>query len=89
MLLSHVWLFVTTWIMAHQAPLFMEFSRQEYWSALPFPTLADLPDPGIKPGSLALVGGFFITPLPFNPNYPIGAKYYPYFTNVQSDFREG
>ena len=50
-----------------QAPLSMEFSRQEYWSGLPFPTPADLPDPGIEPISLAspaLVGGFFTTELP-------------------------
>ena len=39
---------------AHQAPLSMEFSRQEYWSGLPFPTPGDLPDPGIEPGSPAL-----------------------------------
>ena len=39
---------------AHQAPLSTEFSRQEYWSGLPFPTPGDLPDPGIKPGSPAL-----------------------------------
>ena len=39
---------------AHQAPLSMEFSRQEYWSGLPFPTPGDLLDPGIKPGSPAL-----------------------------------
>ena len=37
----------------HQAPLFMEFPRQEYWSALPFPSPLDLPDPGIKHGSSA------------------------------------
>ena len=40
--------------MAHQAPLSMVFSRQEYWSGLPFPSAVDLPDPGIEPGSLAL-----------------------------------
>ena len=40
--------------LAHHAPLSMEFSRQEYWSGLPFPTLAHLPDPGIEPGSPAL-----------------------------------
>ena len=39
---------------AHQAPLSMEFSRQEYWSGLPFPSPGDLPDPGIEPGSPAL-----------------------------------
>ena len=48
----------------HQAPLSMEFSRQEYWSGLPFPTPGDLPDPGSEPASLespALSGGFFTT----------------------------
>ena len=42
-------------------PLFMEFSRQEYWSGLLFPTPGDLPDQGIEPGSPALADGFFIT----------------------------
>ena len=41
----------TTWTVAYQAPPSMEFSRQEYWSRLPFPSPGDLPDPGIKPGS--------------------------------------
>ena len=50
-LLTHVWLFVTPWTIAYQTPLFMEFSRQEYWSGLPFPSPGDLPDPGIEPGS--------------------------------------
>ena len=44
-------LFVTPWTVAHQAPLSMKFSRQEYRSALPFPSPGDLPNPGIKPGS--------------------------------------
>ena len=48
--LSHVQRFVIPWTGAHQAPLFMEFSRQEYYR-LPFPTPGDLPDPGIKPVS--------------------------------------
>ena len=39
------------WTVAYQAPLSMGFSRQEYWSGLPFPSPGDLPDPGIKPGS--------------------------------------
>ena len=39
----------------------LEFSRQEYWTDLPFPNLGDLPDPGIKPTSPALAGGFFAT----------------------------
>ena len=44
---------------AHQAPLSIGFSRQEYWSGLPFPPPGDLPDPGIKPTSPALAAGFF------------------------------
>ena len=59
--LSCVWLFATPWIVACQAPLSMGFSRQEYWSGLSFPPPGDLPDPGIKPVSPALVGGFFTT----------------------------
>ena len=47
-------LFVTPWTIACQALLSMGFSRQEYWSGLPFPSTGDLLDPGIKPGSLAL-----------------------------------
>ena len=53
--LSCVWLFATPWTVAHQAPLSMEFPRQEYWSGLPFPSLGDLPDPGIEPMSLSLL----------------------------------
>ena len=51
--LNSVRLFVTPWTVARQAPLSMEFSRQEYWSGLPFPSPGDLPNPGIKPGSPA------------------------------------
>ena len=51
---SHVRLFATSWIVAHQAPLSMGFSRQEYWSGLPFPSPGDLLDPGIKLRSPAL-----------------------------------
>ena len=49
---SCVQLFATLWIAALQAPLSMEFSRQEYWSELPSPPLGDLPNPGIEPVSL-------------------------------------
>ena len=49
----------TLWTVAHQAPLSMGFPRQEYWSGLPFPSLGDLPDPGIEPVSLALSGRFY------------------------------
>ena len=47
--LSCVWIFATPWTTARQAPLFLEFSRQEYWSGLPFPSPENLPDPGIRP----------------------------------------
>ena len=50
-LLSHVQLFLTPWTVACQAPLFMEFSSQEYWSGQPFPSPGDLPNPGIQPRS--------------------------------------
>ena len=53
-LLSHVQLFAIPWTVAYQAPPSMEFSRQEYWSGLPFPSLGDLPDPGIEPRSPSL-----------------------------------
>ena len=52
--LSRVRLFATPWTVAHQAPLSMGFSRQEYWSGLLFPSPGDLPDPGIEPRSPAL-----------------------------------
>ena len=58
-LLSRAQLFATPWSIAHQAPLSMGFPGQEYWSGLPFPSPGDLPDPGIKPMSSALAGGFF------------------------------
>ena len=52
--LSRVRLFPTPWTIAHQAPLFMGFSRQEYWSGLPFPSPEDIPNPGIEPRSPTL-----------------------------------
>ena len=52
--LSHVRLFATPWTVAHQAPLSVGFSREEYWSGLPFPSPGDLPNPGIELGSPAL-----------------------------------
>ena len=51
--LSCVYVFETPWTVAYQAPPSMGFSRQEYWSGLPFPSPGDLPDPGIEPGSPA------------------------------------
>ena len=50
-LLSRVQLFATPWTVAYQAPLSMGFSRQEYWSGLPFPSPGDLPNTGIESGS--------------------------------------
>ena len=61
---SHVSLFVTLWIGPCQTPLFMGFSRQEYWSGLPYPSPGDLPDPGIEPTSPTpptMAGEFFTT----------------------------
>ena len=58
--LNHVQLFVSPWTVVHQASLSMEFSRQKYWSVLPFPTPGDLPSPGVKPMSPALAGGFSV-----------------------------
>ena len=54
-LLSHVQLFVSPWTIAYKAPPSMGFSRQGYWSGLPFPSPGDLPNPGIEPGSPAFV----------------------------------
>ena len=53
-LLSRVRLSATPWAIAYQAPPSMGFSRQEYWSGLPFPSPGDLPDPETEPGSPAL-----------------------------------
>ena len=62
--LSRVLLFATPRTIAHQAPLFMGFPRQEYWGRLPFPSPGDLPDPGMEPTSLesaTLAVRFFTT----------------------------
>ena len=70
--LSRVRLYVTPWTIAHQVPLSMEFSRQEYWSGFPSPTPGDLSDSGIKPTSLessALPSGFFTTAPTGKPLY--------------------
>ena len=77
-LLSHVWLSVTLWTIAHKgvahhAPLSAGFSRQEYWSGLPYSSPGALPDPGTEPESPvspALAGRFFFTTEP--PGKPHG-----------------
>ena len=57
----------TSWTVAHQAPLSMEFSRREYWSGLPFPSSGDLPDPEIKPRSLVLQANSLLSEPPKKP----------------------
>ena len=57
------------WTVAHQAPLSMGFSRQEYWSGLPFPSPGDLPDPGIKPRSHALQADALPSEPPGKPHF--------------------
>ena len=61
-------LFATPWTVAHQAPLSMGFSRQEYWSGLPFLSPGDLPNTGMEPTSPALAGKFFTTEPPRKPS---------------------
>ena len=65
--LSCVQLFATPWTVAHQAPLSMEFSRQEYCGGLPHSAPGDLPHPGMEPTSPALASGFFTTEPPGKP----------------------
>ena len=66
---------VTPWTVALQAPLSMEFFRQEYWSGLPFPSPRDLPDPGIEPMSPALAGRLFTTEPPGKPSVQYKCKF--------------
>ena len=68
-LLSRVWLFATPWTVAYQALLSMEFSRQEYWSGLPFSSPGNLPNPGMEAGSPALQADTL-------PSEPPGKPYY-------------
>ena len=56
---SHVQLLATPWTVACQPPRSMGFSRQEYWSGMPFPSRGDLPNPGIEPRPPALHADFF------------------------------
>ena len=62
--LSCIWLFATPWTVAYQAPPFMGFSRQEYWSGVSFPSPGDLPDPGFKLRSPALQADALPSKLP-------------------------
>ena len=65
--LSRVQLFATPWTVAYQASPSMGFSRQEYWSGLPFPSPGDLPDPGIEPGSPSFQADALTTEPPGKP----------------------
>ena len=70
--LSRVRLFATPWTVVYKAPLSMEFSRQEYWSGLPFPSPGDLPHPGIKPRSPALQADALLSEPPSHPSFKKG-----------------
>ena len=80
-LLSRVRLFATPWAVAYQAPPSVEFSRQEYWSVLLFPSPRDLPDPGIEPRSPALQADALSSEPPGEPKCDLGAAN---FSELQS-----
>ena len=83
---SHDWFFATLWTTAHQAPLSMGVSRQEYWSGLPFPSPGDLPDPRIEPRSPTIPADS----LPSGPQEkPISLCSNPYFYTLNSDSIKG
>ena len=69
--LSRVQLFATLWTVAYQAPQSMAFSRQEYWSGLPFPSPGDLPNPGIEPRSPSLLADVLLSEPPGKPTHPV------------------
>ena len=73
-LLSHVRLFVTPQTVTYQAPLSLGFSRQGYWSELPFPSPGDLPDPAIEPRSPTLQADILLSEPPGKPEKGEGAK---------------
>ena len=74
--LSRVWLFATQWTVAYQASLSMRFSRQEYWSGLPFPSPGDLPNPGIKPRSPTLKADALTSEPPGKPTKLLLINFY-------------
>ena len=77
--LSRVRLFAALWTVACQASPFMGFSKQEYWSGLPFPSPGDLPDPGIEPGSPALEADALTSEPPGKPFYSINTALFSPF----------
>ena len=72
---------MTPWTLAHQAPLFMGFSRQEYWTGLLFPSPGYLPDPGIEPRSPALQADALTSEPPGKPFSSIWSALFPVFYN--------
>ena len=87
--LSRVRFFATPWTVAHQAPLSMGFSRQEYWSGLPFPSPGDLPNPGIEPWSPALQADGLSSEPPGKPRDSLTRYcYYPHFADEASKIQK-
>ena len=84
--LNHVWLFATLWTVAHQAPPSLGFSRQEYWSGLPFPPPGNLPDPGLEPTSMspALAGRLFTTEPLGKPRSKMGDSQLPHWSESRA-----
>ena len=101
--LSGVQLFASPWTVAHQAPLSMEFSRQESWSGQPFPSPGDLPNPGIEPRSPALQADSLSSELPsqieqqidpsvqsfFQVYYSQRARYFSFFNSCVCNLLPG
>ena len=83
--LSRVQLFSTPWTVAYQASASMGFSRQEYWSGLPFPSPGALPNPGIEPWSPTLEADALTSePPPYDPSIPL-LGIYPEETKIEKD----
>ena len=84
--LSRVWLFATPWTVAHQAPLSMEFSRQEYWSGWPFPSPGDLPDSGIELRAPTLRAVSLTSELPRKPCFHLVPLFHLLVDTLNSQF---
>ena len=86
--LSRVHLFATPWTVAYQAPPSMGFSRQEYWSGLPFPSPGDLPDSRIEPGSPALQADALPSDPPGKPLHYIKGENKNYINRCRKLFKK-